>query len=265
MLSRILLSVVYGMPVIAQSSIFDPLVFLRVTAPLMGGFVDYNKFDLRADTDADWIPMNETGSAASGNLYLPFFDFNADPFAPATTKAGYRLDEDETSEVVYIINPAYISPTINVTAGRIKSDIETTINTVTALTYLPDTAAATVSKRDIWSNGTFVNLPFTSQTAFVGKFDNLGSKTCQESWNLTATVVAADGTTGFFSAIDNLSVPVPPNTNSTITFHNSVDPGFVAVLTFEAATPFLVSQGASARIGSNELTAEAQILFCVND
>ncbi|KAJ7209181.1 hypothetical protein GGX14DRAFT_395293 [Mycena pura] len=257
-------SAVSLMPVIAQASNFDPLVFLRVFAPRMGGFVDYNKFDLRADTDTDWIPMNETGSAATENLYLPFFDFTADPFAPATTKAGYRLDEDETSEVVYIANPAYISPTMNVTAGRITSDIESTINTVTALTYLPDTAAA-VSKRDIWSNGTFVALPFTSQTAFVGKFENLGSKICEESWNLTATVVTADGTTTFFSAIDNLSVTVPPNTSSTITFHNSVDPGFTAVMTFEAATPFLVSQGSSARIGSNDLTQEAQILFCVND
>ncbi|KAJ7209172.1 hypothetical protein GGX14DRAFT_395285 [Mycena pura] len=237
MLTRILFLVVFSMPVIAQDSNFDPLVFLRVFAPIMGGFVDYNKFDLRADTDTDRIPMNETGSAGSGNLYLPFFDFTADPFAPATTKAGYRLDED-ASEVVYIANPSYISPTMNVTAGSITSDIESTINTVTALTYLPNTAAA-VSKRDIWSNGTFVALPFTSQTAFVGKFENLGSKICEESWNLTATVVTADGTTTFFSAIDNLSVTVPPNTSFTITFRNSVDPGFTAVMTFEAVTPFL--------------------------
>ncbi|KAJ7214177.1 hypothetical protein B0H12DRAFT_1224764 [Mycena haematopus] len=246
----ILLPVVFS--AIAQASNFYPSIDVRVNAPLMGGWVDYNHFDTRSDTDSNWVPMNTTGSAASGNLYLPFYDFTDEINGKATTQAGYRLDGDETSEVLFVHNDDYISPSMNVTVGHIKS-AGTDIYTETQLTYLP--AAAAVS-RDLWSNGTLVDLPFTSQTAFIGK---------EMIDNGTKNLVTADGTTTFFSAIDNLSVPVPPNTTSTITLRNGFDPGFSAVLTFGDASPFLFSKGSSARIGPIALNQEVSIVFCPED
>ncbi|KAJ7752606.1 hypothetical protein B0H16DRAFT_1545908 [Mycena metata] len=260
MFTAILLPIAFSVPMaVAQINVFDPLVFLRVDAPLMGGFVDFNKFDTRSDADSDWIPLNTTGNPP-GDLYLPFYNFNAQPFGPATTKAGYRLAGDETSEVVFIFNDNYVSPAMNVTPGRIHSDVETTIDTEAQLTYLP---ADTVVARDIWTDGTFIDLPFTSQTVFIGKDVTTGAGACGKPWNFTATVVTADGTTTVVSAINNLFVPVPLNTNSSITLQNSFDPGFLAVLTFDEATPWLFNQGSSPRIGTIALTVDASIIFCV--
>ncbi|KAJ7106632.1 hypothetical protein C8R44DRAFT_858216 [Mycena epipterygia] len=250
---------VYGLPAFAQS-----LTILRVNAPIMNGFVDYNKFDTRTNSNTDppgpgWVPMNTTGSPISGNLYIPFYDLLDDT---TVTKAGYRLDLDETSEVVYVLNENYSFPNMSFTAGRGDFTAFGTLITQTQLTYLDAAPAA----RDIWANGTFIDLPFTSQTAFIGKemIDN-GSVECPKPWNFTATVVTADGTTSVLSAIDNLSIPVPQNTASTITLRNSFDPGFLAVLSFSDGTPFLYSRGSSGRIGDIVLEQTASITFCPED
>ncbi|KAJ7676422.1 hypothetical protein B0H17DRAFT_1207268 [Mycena rosella] len=222
--------------------------------PTMDGFV--HKF-AASQGQQGWVPTNSTtGSLASGNLYTPFYEFDGD-----ATKAGWRLSGDESSEVVFVLKDNYSAPTPSFVAGN--NDGFSSLITMTQLTYLNAPAVAT---RDIYSNGTFIDLPFTSHTVLIGKesIDN-GSKKCAMLWNFTATVVTADGTTSFFSTINTLIVPVPSNTPSTITLGNTFDPGFSAVVSFSAETPFLYARGSSSQIGNITLTQEFYITFCPED
>ncbi|KAJ7648467.1 hypothetical protein B0H17DRAFT_1148059, partial [Mycena rosella] len=171
-----------GLPAIAQSSIRSRAYTGQetfgatwdVVAPTMDGFVQYEKFDVNTDSkfaasqgQQGWVPMNTTGSLASGNLYTPFYEFDGD-----ATKAGWRLSGDESSEVVFVLKDNYSAPTPSFVAGN--NDGFSSLITMTQLTYLD---APTVAARDIYSNSTFIDLPFTSHTVLIGKesIDN-GSK-----------------------------------------------------------------------------------------
>ncbi|KAJ7671121.1 hypothetical protein B0H17DRAFT_1335490 [Mycena rosella] len=259
MSTAILLSAVIIASATAHS-ISGPVTTWDVIAPTMNGWTQYNKFDVITDDSFSatkgWVPMNTTGSSESGNLYTPFYNFNGD-----ATKAGWRLDGDESSEVMYVWKDAYSSPNASFTAGNNTG--YASLLTMTGLTYLD---APAVASRAIESNGTLVDLPFTTHVVHIGKesTDN-GSKKCAKAWNFTATVTTADGTTSFFSAIDNLDVPVPADTASIITLGNHHDPGFSAVVSFSAETPFLSSRGSSSLIGNVTLEQTFFISFCPED
>jgi hypothetical protein len=81
------------------------------------GWTQYNKMETKTNSHfqplPDWVPMNTTGSTESGNLYIPFYDFGGD-----ATMAGWRLAEDETSEVVYTLKDNYSSPNASYTSGH---------------------------------------------------------------------------------------------------------------------------------------------------
>ncbi|KAJ7457484.1 hypothetical protein FB451DRAFT_1372589 [Mycena latifolia] len=247
-----------GLRAIAHS-IGAPVATWDVNAPTMDGWIQYQKFDTSADSrdqsTQGWVPMNTTGSTVTGNLYTPFYNFDGD-----VTRAGWRLAGDEASEVVYMLKDNYSGPNASYVAG--SNTGWSSFITTTHLTYLDAPAAAA---RDVWSNGTFADLPFTTHIVSIGKesTDN-GSNKCAQPWNFTATVVTADGTTSS-SAVDRLEVAVPPNTASTITLTNAFDPKFSALLSFSADTPLLYSRGSSARIGNVTLEQKFFITFCPED
>ncbi|KAJ7918499.1 hypothetical protein B0H13DRAFT_2321246 [Mycena leptocephala] len=257
MLSIVFLA--YGLPAIA-GSITGPFSTWDVVAPTMDGWTQYNKMETKTDSHfqplPDWVPMNTTGSTESGNLYIPFYDFGGD-----ATMAGWRLAGDETSEVVYTLKDNYSCPNASYTSGHHTASSD--LITMTGLTYLD---APTVASHDSSSNGTFTDLPFTSHTVWIGK-ESTDSfrRNCSQPWNFTATVVAADGTTSFSSAIDVLEVAVPPNTASTITLRNTADHKFSAVLSFSGETPFVYSRGSSSQIGNVTLSQQLSVVFCPAD
>ncbi|KAJ6551361.1 hypothetical protein B0H19DRAFT_1157342 [Mycena capillaripes] len=257
MSTAVLLSLfVCGSPALA-GSISGLIQTQRVVAPTMDGWTQYNKFDSIANSKflpvLDWTPMNATGQGP-GDLYTPFFDFDGD-----TTMAGWRLDGDETSEVVFNLKENFpSSPNASFTAGKHTGD--PSLITMTGLTYLD---AASGAARETLSNA---SLHFTSHTVWIGKEStNSFRRDCDQPWNFTATVVAADGTTSFSSAIDSLQVDVPSNTSSTITLQNVADPKFLAVLSFSGESPFLYSRGPSSQIGNVTLSQELAVVFCPED
>ncbi|KAJ7226689.1 hypothetical protein GGX14DRAFT_385499 [Mycena pura] len=229
-----------------------------VIAPTMDGWTQYNKFDSITNSlfrpVPDWTPMNETGQGP-GDLYTPFFDFNGD-----ATMAGWRLDGDPTSEVVFYLkdDSRSLTPNASFTAGQNIGD--SSLLTMTGLTFLdaPSGAAG-----ETFSN---VSLPFTTHIVWIGKQSTDSFRPdCDQPWNFTATVVTANGTTTFSSAIDRLQVDVPPNISSTITLQNTADPEFLAVLSFSGESSFLYSRGSSSQIGSITLFQELDIAFCPED
>jgi len=258
MSTTVLLSLlVCGSPALA-GSISDIAQEWEVFAPTMDGWTQYNKFDSIANSKflpvPDWTPMNATGQNGPGVLYTGFYDFDGD-----ATMAGWRLDGDETSEVVFNLKEdAHSSPNASFTAGENSGDPR--MNTWTGLTYLD---AASGAAGETLTN---VSLDFTSHTVWIGKAStNSFRPDCDQPWNFTATVVAADGTTSFSSAIDILQVDVPSNTSSTITLQNAADPEFLAVLSFSGESPFLYSRGPSSQIGSVTLLQELLVIFCPED